>query len=774
MGKFGLSQPVQRTEDPLFLTGQGRYVDDIKLDRTLHAFVLRSSHAHATINSIDTSKAMKAPGVHLILTGEDYRAAGLGAMPYLNPPTPDWDPDCIHKPSQLALATDVVRYVGDGIAFIIAEDLTTAKDAAELIDVKFDLLPAVVETAGATDPESATVWPERPDNIAFTHTAGDKAATEAAFEAAAHIVTRIIRINRVAANSMEARGILASYDPANDFHTIYLSVQSAFGMRRTLANVIFGESEEKFRVITNDVGGAFGMKNSFYPEYALAVWASKRLGRPVKWIEDRTEAILTDHHGRDNLTEASLALDNDGRFLGLRVKTTANLGAYLSTLAAGPPTIHLGGLIGVYKTPAAYVEINGVFTHTCSTAAYRGAGRPEVSFVIETTIDAAARELGLNPVEIRQQNFIPPEAIPYQTPLYFNYDSGRFEETFTMALKAADLAGFDQRKAQTEAEGKLRGLGISYTIERAAPAGFEFNEMKFSADGTLTIYAGTTNHGQGHHTMYTQVACEYLGLTPSDIRIVEGDTGEVKNGFGTGGSRVSALGSSAAYKAAGVLLQKAKNLAAQILETAEVDLEFKEGSFTITGTDRSIELKEVARASFDSSRWPDDFETGLGGEAEYIAEVANYPNGCHISEVEVDTETGKIDVVKYTVVDDVGLVINPLLLDGQIHGGVAQGLGQILFEDVVYDPASGQMLSGSFMDYAMPRGDDLPSMIVEANCVPTSTNPLGIKGAGEAGTIGAMPCVMNAAIDALSPLGIFNLDMPLTPARVWQAIQSVR
>jgi len=771
MGEFGMSQPVRRTEDPIFLTGRGRYVDDIKLDGTLHAYVLRSPYAHAAIKRIDVSGAKEAPGVHLVITGADYEAAGLGAMPYMNPPTPDWDPEGIYTPSQLALATDVARYVGDGIAFVVADSVTAARDAAELIEVDYDPLPAVVET-GAAAKASATVWPERPDNIAFTHNAGDKEATDAAFAAADHIVTRDITINRVAANSMEARAILASYDASKDFHTIYLSAQSAFGMRRTLANVIFGEDLEKYRVITNDVGGAFGMKNSFYPEYALAVWATKQLGRPVKWIEDRTEAILTDHHGRDNVTEASLALDKDGKFLGLRVKTTANLGAYLSTLAAGPPTIHLGGLAGVYTTPTAHVEITGVFTHTCSTAAYRGAGRPEVSFVIETTVDAAAKELGLSPVEIRRRNLIPQEAIPYQTPLYFNYDSGRFDETFMMAVEEADVEGFAARKAQTEADGKLRGLGISYAIERAAPAGFEFNEMQFSEDGKLTIYAGTTNHGQGHHTMYTQVACEYLGLTPDDIHVIEGDTGEVKNGFGTGGSRVSALGSSAAYQAAGVLLEKATALAAHMLETAEADMEFAEGVFTIAGTDRHVTLKEVAAAAFDPAQCPDGFEPGLGGEAEYKAEVANYPNGCHISEVEVDPETGKIDVVKYTVVDDVGVVINPLLLDGQIHGGVAQGLGQILFEDVAYEPESGQMLSGSFMDYAMPRGDDLPAISVEANCVPTNTNPLGIKGAGEAGTIGAMPCVMNAAVDALSELGVKNLEMPLTPNRVWNAIRA--
>ena len=772
MGEFGISQPVRRTEDPIFLTGQGRYVDDIKLDDTLHGFALRSPHAHASINSIDISRAAAAPGVHLVLTGADYEAAGLGAMPYNDPPTPDWDPNCIYTPKMLALATNAVRFVGDGIAFIVADSIDDAQDAAELIAVDYETLPAATGTATATDPGTPAVWPERPDNIAFVHQAGDKAKTDAAFENADHVVTRKLTINRVGANSIEARAILAVYEKDADFHTIYLSAQSAFGMRRILAEVIFGEDQSKFRVITNDIGGAFGMKAAFYPEYALSVWAARLLGKPVKWIEERTEAHLTDYHGRDNVTEVSLALDNTGRFLGLQVDTTANLGAYLSTLAAGPATIHLGGLAGVYTTPAAHVNVTGIFTHTCPTAPYRGAGRPEASFVIETMVEAAARELDIDRIKLRRLNMIPPEAIPYQTPLYFNYDSGRFDETLKMALDVGDYGGFSARKVETEKTGKLRGLGISYAIERAAPAGFEFNEMKFQPDGTLKIYAGTTNNGQGHHTMYTQIACEFLGLFPDDISVIEGDTGEVQKGFGTGGSRVSAMGSSAAFQAAEVILEKAKTVASHILETAEADLSFSEGVFTITGTDRSVSLKEVAAFSFDAATIPPGFEPGLSGAAEYRTEVCNYPNGCHLSEVEIDPETGKIVVVKYTVVDDVGVVINPLLLDGQIHGGVAQGLGQILFEDVSYDPITGQMLTGSFMDYAMPRGDDLPGINVVSNSVPTSTNPLGIKGAGEAGTIGAMPCVMNAVIDALSSLGIFQLDMPLTPNRVWQAIQS--
>ncbi|MEE2746769.1 MAG: xanthine dehydrogenase family protein molybdopterin-binding subunit [Pseudomonadota bacterium] len=773
MGEFGISQPVRRKEDQTFLMGRGKYVDDIRLERMLYAHILRSPHAHASIESINTTQASAVKGVHLVMTGSDYTDAGLGSMPYSDPPTPDWDPDCIYVPNRFALAIEAVRFVGDGVALIIADTLQTARDAAELIQVDYKPLPAAIGTETATKPNTPAVWSSCPDNIAFVHQAGDKMATELVFDSADHVITRKLNINRVTANSIEPRGILADYDKNNDFCTIYLSAQSAFGMRDILANKIFGEHPSKFRVITNDVGGSFGMKGAFYPEYALAVWASRKLGVPVKWIEDRTEAILTDHHGRDNVTEVSLALNDQGSFLGLKVKTTANLGAYLSTLGAGPPTIHLGGLVGVYTIPAAHVTVTGVFTHTCSTAAYRGAGRPEASFVIETTIEAAAKALGIDSVEIRRRNMIPPGALPYQTPLYFNYDSGRFEETFLLAVKAADLTGFQNRKAETEKNGKLRGMGIAYAIERAAPPGFEYNEMKFGPDGFLTIYAGTTNHGQGHHTMYCQIASEYLGIGPEDIEVIEGDTGEVRKGFGTGGSRVSAMGSSAAYQAAELIIEKAKILASHMLEASESDVTFSEGVFTITGTDRSVTLKEVATTAFNPSECPPGFETGLSGSSEYRSEACNYPNGCHICEVEIDPETGKITVEKYTVVDDVGVVINPLLLDGQIHGGIAQGLGQILFEDIAYDHPTGQMLTGSLMDYAMPRSDDLPHINVEANPVPTSTNPLGIKGAGEAGTIGAMPCVMNAAIDALSKLGVSQLDMPLTPNRTWRAIQSV-
>ena len=772
MNKFGISQPVRRSEDSPFLRGHGKYVSDIKLEGSLTAYILRSPHAHAKILSIDVSLAKSQQGVHLILTGEDYKKAGLGAMPYVDPPTPDWNPDCIFKPEQYGLATNIVRYVGDIVALVIAENIDIAQDAANLIDINYEILEPTIETEFATSKNKTPVWSEAPNNISFTHKTGNSSATDKAFNEAKYIITRKHVINRVAANSMEARGILASYNKTEDFHTIYLSTQMAFGVRKIIAENIFGEEERKFRIITNDVGGGFGMKASFYPEYAIVVWATRILGKPVKWIEDRSEAHQTDYHGRDNVTEVSLALDEKYNFLGLKVDTIANLGAYLSTNPAGPPTIHLGGLIGVYKTPAAYVTVTGVFTNTCSTAPYRGAGRPEASFIIETTIDAASRELGVDPIELRRINMIPSTSLPYQTPLHFNYDSGKFEEALDKAIEVADLAGFEGRKNKSRDLGRYRGLGVSYSIERAAPPGFEYNEMQFQPNGELIIYAGTTNNGQGHHTMYKQIACEYLGLDPNNITVVEGDTGEVKKGFGTGGSRVSAMGSSAAYLATEKIISKGKSLASHILEAAQSDIIFSDGQFSIQGTDRSITLEELATLSFNKTLFPPDHELGLGDAAEYKADQPNYPNGCHICEVEIDPETGKIWVVKYTVIDDVGTVINPLLLDGQIHGGVAQGLGQILFEDILYDNNTGQLLTGSFMDYVMPRSDDIPEIVVEVSPAPTDTNPLGIKGAGEAGTIGAMPCVMNAAIDALSPIGIDHLDMPLTPDRVWRALNA--
>ena len=771
MGQFGLSQPVRRTEDPKFLQGRGQFVDDLVLPNQTHAFVLRSPHAHARITAMDVSAAKAAPGVLLVLTLADYLEAGLGKLPGVYPGVPNFDTETVFNPGRYPLTQDEVRYVGDAVAFIVAETVSQAKDAAELVRIDYQPLPAIASTAEAALPGAALVWPDCANNISYRYELGEKDEVAAAFKNAATIAQEDLFISRVSANSMETRCMLADYDSEVDFHTIYASNQSAFGLRNQLSKIVFDQPPEKFRVIVNDVGGSFGMKGSYYPEYTLTVWAARLLGRPVKWVSERSEAQISDNHGRDNITQAELALDEDGKFLALRVQTTANLGAYMSTMGSGPTIMHISGLVGVYTIAAAQVSVTGVFTNTNPTSAYRGAGRPEAAYVIERIINKAARLTGIDPAEIRRRNMIPPSAMPYQTALSFNFDSGDFPATFAQGLKAADYDGFDARRNQSEAAGKMRGIGLAYTIARAGPPGFEFVELDVDGDGDVTVYAGTTNHGQGHHTLYTQMVAEMLGASPDEIQVIEGDTGRVESGFGTGGSRVSALGGSAAYLAALNIIAKGKSIAGHVLEAAESDIEFSNGLFTISGTDKTLSFKEIARLSQKQDHLPDGMKTGLRAAGRHEAKLANYPNGCHVSEVEIDPTTGQLEIVKYTVVDDCGEVINPLLLKGQIHGGIAQGAGQILCEQITYDRESGQLLTGSFMDYAMPLADDFCAFDVANNIVPTETNPLGVKGGGEAGTVGAMPCLMNAILNALEPLGVTKLDMPATPEKIWRAIQ---
>ena len=771
MGEFGLNQSVRRTEDPKFLKGNGRYVDDVALPGLVHACVVRSPHAHAKITAIDTTAAKKASGVLLVLTLDDYLEAGLGKLPSVIPGVPNFGADHVFIPERYPLTSDSVRYVGDGIAFVVAETLLQAKDAAELVQVDYEPLPVIASTREAADTNSPTVWLECPDNVSYRYQLGDRDNVETAFAKADTIASEEFFISRVSANTLEARSILADYDTNADFHTIYASNQSAFGLRNQLANVIFKEPPAKFRVIVNDVGGSFGMKGSFYPEYALTVWAARLLGRPVKWMSDRSEALISDNHGRDNITRAELALDSGGKFLAIRVTTTANLGAYLATMGSGPPVMHISGLVGVYTIPAAHISVTGVFTNTNPTAAYRGAGRPEAAYIIERIVDKAAQVTGLDPAEIRRRNLIPAASMPYQTALTFNFDSGDFPATFEQGLQEADYDGFESRRKSSEENGKMRGIGLAYTIARAGPPGTEFTEIRVEPGGSVTVYAGTTNHGQGHQTMYTQMVCEMLGLTPDDVQVVDGDTGRVKNGFGTGGSRVSALGSSAAFIAANKIIAKGQLIAGHILEAADSDIEFTDGVYSVAGTDKSIDFKDIAKAAYAPAKLPPGVESGLNETGTHKATVANYPNGCHVCEVEIDPVTGKVELVKYTVVDDCGAVINPLLLKGQIMGGIAQGAGQILFEQITHDPDSGQLLTGSFMDYAMPKAEHFCAIEVSNNVVLTDTNPLGVKGGGEAGTVGSMPCVMNAIVNALQPLGITNLDMPVTPERIWRAIK---
>ena len=768
-GQYSVGQPMPRTEDPRLLRGGGRYVDDVSLPGQVYGYVLRSPHSHARIIRIDTNAAAEAPGVLAVLTAKDYLADGLGRMPVNPPPNPAFDMKTMFAPRRTPVAEDRVRHVGEAVAFVVARSYLEARDAAEKIDIDYAPLPALIDMEAALADRAVTLYDDHPNNLAFTYEIGDAAATDAAFAAAAHVVKQRIHINRVAAVPMECRGCVADYQPNSQTCTVYVGAQQSFNARRIFATVIFNEAENAFRVIPGDMGGGFGMKGSFYAEYALTAWASKRLNKPVKWYSDRAESFVSDNHGRDNLTFGELALDKDGNFLALRVRTLANLGAFPSTTPSGPPTAALGGLIGVYKTPAAHVQVKGVYTNTTPTGAYRGAGRPEAAYVIERLVDSAARQLKMDPVQLRFKNFIPSAAMPYQTPIQFKYDCGDFRNVLESVLSHSDYAGYAKRAAESKARGKLRGLGIAATLERAAAA-VEYAELRFDPSGTVTILAGTTGMGTGHATIFTQLVCDMLGMTPDQVRVVEGDTAMTPTGGGTGGSRVSSVGMSAVKMAADKIIEKAKLIAAHNLEASASDIVFENGTFTITGTDRRMTMTEVAQKAFNNNTVPKGMEPHLAEGATTPNLLASYPNGAHICELEIDPETGKVELQRYTVADDVGVVLNPLLLEGQIRGGIAQGAGQILMEDVSYDPESGQLVAGSFMDYAMPRASDLCDMHSYDASVPTKVNPIGSKGAGEAGTVGAMPAVMNAIVDALAPFGVTNMDMPASPERIWRAI----
>lgn len=769
MGQYALGQSVPRSEDPRLLRGRGRFADDRSLPGMAHGYVLRSPHAHAKVNGVDVSAAQAAPGVVAVLTGADWKELGWGDVPG-DPPRKLRDGTTAYAPPFPALVSDRVRYVGDCVAFVVAESRALAQDAAELIEVDYEPLPAVTDTGSAPAGGVPLVWDEAPDNIAFVHKVGDRAAADAAFEAADHVVAQKFVINRVAPASIEPRAAVASYDAADDRYTIYTTLQHANPYRTSLATKVIGVPESKIRVVSGDIGGSYGMKSSIYNENVLVLWASKVTGRPVKWTSDRTEAFQSDTQGRDNVTVGELALDKDGKFLGMRVKTIGNIGAYVTQAAGGPLTINLGTLAGVYTTPAIHVDVTAVFSHTTITRPYRGAGRPEAAFVIERLVDLAADELGIDPVELRRRNTIPADAMPFKTGLTFEYDCGAFEENMDMALDMADYAGFEERRRDSRSRGKLRGIGISNTIERAAAAGFEGGEIRFDRSGTATVLSGATNHGQGHETVFKQLVCDRLGLAFDDVHYGQGDTDIVPFGQGTGGSRSATIGGSALLMASDKIIEKATKIAAHLMEAAVDDIEFSEGVFAIAGTDRQVTIAEVAKAAASPASLPAGMEPGLTAQAVYTATVQNYPNGCHVVEVEIDRETGVVEVVGYCVVDDVGTIMNPMLLKGQIHGGVGQGLGQALMEDMRYDPESGQNITSSFMDYCLPRADDFPMIQVKSNGVPTKTNPLGVKGAGEAGAVGALPAVTNAVIDALSEFGVTHIGMPATPERVWRAM----
>jgi aerobic carbon-monoxide dehydrogenase large subunit len=771
MGEFAVGQAVSRFEDPRLLRGGGRYVDDIVLPGMAFGHVLRSPHAHARILSVKTDKAKAAPGVLAVLTGADWIASGWGDLPVPGGmKRRDGSPN--YRPRYPALVKDRVRWVGDYVAFVVAETKHQAADAAELIEVDYEPLPAAIGTADAAKPGAPLVWDDCKDNICFVQILGDKAATEAAFAKAAHVVKQHLVINRVTTASMEPRGSIGDYNAADGHYTIYTTLQRAHPYRNELARNVLKVPEHKVRVVAGDIGGSFGMKSAVYNEVALVLLGSKLTGRPVKWMSTRSEAFLSDAQARDNVVDAEMALDKDGTFLGVRVFSTVNAGAFLQA-GFQAYTANLGTLAGVYRTPAMYVDSTAVFTNTHPCRPYRGNGRPEAAYVIERMVDVAAAELKIDPAELRRKNYVAPEAMPFKTSLIFTYDSGEFEKSMDMALKLADVAGFDSRKKDSRKRGKLRGLGISNTIERAAAAGIEGAEIRFDRSGTLTMLSGSVNQGQGHETTFKQIVADRLGIHPNDIEYIEGDTDKVFFGEGTGGSRSATMSGSAFHNASEKIIVKAKAIAAHTLKVDAAEVNFAEGVFSSAKTNQTITMKEVAEAAANPAKIPKNMEPGLNANAVYTATVENFPNGCHVCELEIDQETGVVEIVRYSVVDDVGTVINPMLLKGQIVGGVAQGVGQILMEDIHFD-AEGQLVTGSFMDYAMPRARDFSPIEVKANPVPTKTNPLGVKGAGEAGCVGAMPAVANALVDALSDFGVRHIEMPATSERIWRAMRNGR
>jgi aerobic carbon-monoxide dehydrogenase large subunit len=772
--KYGVGQSVRRFEDLRLLTGRGRYQDDLTLPRQAYAVFLRSPHAHARIRSINTEAALAAPGIVAVYTGADYEADGL-AMPKAMMPRKKADGSPMFAPQRPALVSDRARYVGDPVAMVIAETLEQAKDASELVEVDYEPLPSVTSLAEAAEPGSPRVWDENPDNISHTFERGDRAATDAAFARAAHIVRRRYVISRVHAQYMEPRGAIGSYDKFEDRYTLYADVNYPHRVRNMLANSVFRVPESKVRVVCFDVGGGFGAKGWQYVDHRLTLWAARKLERPIKWKCERSEVILADEHGRDNIGEIELALDGNGKFLGLRLKMLASIGAYI---ASDRQLLTPFGMIvtvsGVYAIPTAHVTIDAVLSNTNPTAPYRGAGRPEAIYLMERIIEVAARELGIDPIELRQRNIVSPEAMPYRAPLGPVYDCGEFAKNMNIALGASDYAGFAARQAASRAAGKLRGIALANAIEQAAGPVPEYAEIRFQPSGSAMLLLGTKSHGQGHETSFKQILHEKIGIDPGDVHFIDGDTDRVAFGMGSNGSRSMVTGGTALVIAADKVIAKGKKIAAQMMEAAVADIEFEDAKFTVVGTDRSVTLKQVAMAAFQPARLPKGLEPGLIESATYAPEQATYPNGCHVCEVEVDPETGVVELVSYLVVDDVGTVINPLTLAGQIHGGVAQGVGQVLMEQVVYEKGSGQLLTASFMDYAMPRADTMCNVAIRSNPVPTATNLLGAKGAGEAGCVGALPAVMIAILNALEPLGVRELDMPATSERVWQAMQNAR
>jgi carbon-monoxide dehydrogenase large subunit len=765
MAKFGIGDSVRRVEDPRLLTGGGRYTDDTKLSApAARLYVLRSPHAHADIKSIDTTAAKKAPGVLLILTGEDVKKAGFGDVPCLVP-LANRDGSPRGETPRPMLALDRVRHVGDAVALVVAETPEQAKDASELIEVDYAARPHVVGTFEAAQPGAPLVHDGIKDNIVFDWEMGDRAATEAAFAKAHKVVTLRLVNQRLVVNSMEPRGAICEYDAKDDRSTLWLSSQGVHMIRPVVADMILKIGSPKLRVRTGDVGGGFGMKIFVHPEYPMVVWASRELKRTVKWIPDRQEAFQSDIQGRDHVSIAEMAVDKDGKFVGERITTYAALGAYLNHFSVFIPTMAGSSMLnGLYSTPAIYVNVKGVMTNTVPTDAYRGAGRPEASYLMERFVDHIAREIGKTPDEIRAINFIKPAQIPYKTALGDTYDSGDFETVMRKGMDKADWKGFAARRADSAKRGKWRGIGMATYVEKCSGGSPETAKAVFDDNGTITIYTGNQTNGQGHETAIAQIASAQLGIDMETIRIVQGDSDVVPEGM-TGGSRTIAVNGAATMGVAEKIIAKGKPLAANMLEASTADIDYKDGSFKIVGTDRSVSLFDVAKSN----------KGALDDSFTRTPEADTFPNGCHICELEIDPDTGTLEILNYTVMDDFGRALNPLLLQGQIHGGVGQGVGQALSEKTVYDATSGQLLSGSFMDYALPRADIVPHVKFDMHNSLCKTNPLGVKGAGEAGAIGAPPSVVNAIVDAIhAHTGVKHVDMPVTAASLWAVIEANR
>ncbi len=774
---------IERKEDYRFLTGAGQYTDDVTLPNQSYAVFVRSPHAHAGIKSVDKAKALKAPGVLAVFTGEDLKVGGLPCGWLIT----DVEGQPMKEPPHPSLAQGKVRHVGDQVAVVIAETLDQAQDAAGLVEVAYDVLPSVTSTAKARAKDAPQLHEIAPNNTCYVWAIGDKAVCDAAFAKAAHVTKLDLVNNRLIPNAIEPRAVNGTYSRAADSYTLYVASQNPHVERLLMTAFVLGLPEHKVRVVAPDVGGGFGSKIFLYAEDVVVTWASKQINRPVKWTCERSESFVSDAHGRDHVTTVELALDKDGKFLGLRVKTTANMGAYLSTFASCVPTILYATLLaGQYTTPAIHCEVTAVFTNTVPVDAYRGAGRPEATYVVERIVEQAAREMKLDPAEIRRRNFI--RSFPYQTPVALMYDTGDYDATLEAAIKMADVAGFAARKKASEANGKLRGLGYAAYIEACgiapsnvagalgARAGlFEAAEVRMHPTGSVTVFTGSHSHGQGHETTFAQVVADRLGLPIESVAIVHGDTDKILFGMGTYGSRSIAVGGTAIVKALDKIIAKGKKIAAHMLEAAETDIEYDRGVFKVAGTDKQKTIGEVAFAAYVPHNYPlDKLEPGLNENAFYDPANFTFPAGTYVCEVEIDPDTGVTKIEKFTAVDDFGNIINPMIVEGQVHGGLTQGIGQALLEGCAYDPESGQLITGSYMDYAMPRADDVPTYQVDTRVTACTHNPLGVKGCGEAGAIGAPAALMNAITDALQVYGINDLPMPASPQTVWKTIQNAK